>query len=73
MSKESRKLHREVATTVGTGLLINYPLNLTLLYLFMQVLEWKSPLHIGTSITALMTLVAYTRVYTIRRWFSKRG
>jgi len=70
MSKESRKLHKETATTVFTGLVINYPLNLSLLFLFLEVLEWNSAFWIGTTITAMMTVVAYTRVYTIRRWFS---
>jgi hypothetical protein len=73
MSKESRKLHKETATTVFTGLVINYPLNLSLLFLFLEVLEWNSAFWIGTTITAMMTVVAYTRVYTIRRWFSKVG
>jgi hypothetical protein len=72
MSKASRKIHKETATTVGTGLLINYPLNLSLLYLLIEVLEWSNTFVIGTTITALMTFVAYTRVYTIRRWFSVR-
>ena len=73
MSKESRKLHKETATTVFTGLVINYPLNLSLLFLFLEVLEWNSAFWIGTTITAMMTVVAYTRVYTIRRWFSQVG
>ena len=72
MSKKSRKLHREVSTTVFTGLLINYPLNLFLLFIFIDIMEWNSTFVIGTTITALMTVVAYTRVYTIRRWFSNR-
>ena len=69
MSVKSRKIHKEVATTVGTGLMINYPLNLSLLYLFIDVLEWSDTFLIGTTITAVMTIVAYTRVYTIRRYF----
>ena len=72
MSKASRKIHKETATTVGTGLLINYPLNLSLLYLLIEVLEWSNTFEIGTTFTALMNFVAYTRVYTIRRWFSVR-
>ena len=69
MSVKSREIHKETATTVGTGLMINYPLNLFLLYVFIDVLDWDNSFHIGTSITALMTFVAYTRVYTIRRYF----
>ena len=70
MSAKTRKIHKETATTVGTGLLINYPTNLFLLYMFLEVFEWTSPLHIGTTITAIMTVIAYTRVFTIRRWFT---
>mgnify|MGYP003687315733 FL=1 len=72
MSVKSRKIHKETATTVGTGLLINYPLNLFLLFVFIDILSWENTFHIGTTITALMTVVAYTRVYTIRRWFNDR-
>ena len=73
MSKSSRELHKETATTVGTGLLINYPLNLLGLYVCIDVLEMSSSVAIGTSITLAMTFVAYTRVYSIRRWFSRHS
>ena len=72
MNKEVRRLHKETATTVGTGLLINYPLNILGLYLCISVWGMENPLHIGTTITTFMTIVAYIRVYSIRRWFSKR-
>ena len=72
MSKESRRIHQETLTAVGTGLIINYPLNLSLLFLFMNILEWDSAFQIGTTVTAIMTIVAYCRVYTIRRYFSKQ-
>ena len=72
MSVKSRKIHKETATTVGTGLLINYPLNLFLSFVFIDLLSWENTFYIGTTITALMTVVAYTRVYTIRRWFNDR-
>ena len=71
MSKKSRQIHKETFTTVFTGLLINYPLNLFGLWVCISVLEMTSPLHIGTTITAFMTVIAYTRVYIIRRYFSK--
>ncbi len=73
MSKKSRKIHKETMTAVGTGLLINYPLNLSLLFLFMNILEWDSAFYIGTTVTAIMTVVAYCRVYMIRRYFSQLG
>lgn len=73
MSVNSRKIHKETATTVGTGLLINYPLNLLGLYVCIDVLDMDSSVAIGTSITIAMTFVAYTRVYAIRRWFNDRN
>ena len=72
MSKKSRQIHKETFTTVFTGLLINYPLNLFGLWVCISVLEMTSPLHIGTTITAFMTVIAYTRVYIIRRYFYMR-
>jgi len=72
MSEKSRKIHRETLATVGTGLIINYPLNLFGLYICISLMDMTNPLHIGTTITAFMTLVAYCRVYTIRRWFTNR-
>ena len=70
MSEKSRRIHKETAVTIATGLAINYPLNLSLLFIFLEVLEWNSTFAIGTTITGIMTCVAYTRVYTIRRFFS---
>jgi len=72
MSKQSRSIHKETATTVGTGLLINYPLNLFLLFVCIDLWGMTNTFYIGTLITALMTFVAYVRVYSIRRWFSVR-
>lgn len=72
MSKKSRKIHKETATTVFTGLLINYPLNLAGLYICINLLGMKDAFTIGTTITAYMTLVAYTRVYLIRRHFYQK-
>jgi len=69
MSPKSRAIHKETFTTVFTGLLINYPLNLLGLFVCIDVLGMTSAFHIGTSITAFMTIVAYTRVYIIRRYF----
>ena len=71
MSKSSREIHKETFTTVFTGLLINYPLNLLGLFICIDVLGMTSAFQIGTTITAFMTFVAYTRVYIIRRYFYK--
>jgi len=69
VSPKSRAIHKETFTTVFTGLLINYPLNLVGLFVCIDVLGMSSAFYIGTSITAFMTIVAYTRVYIIRRYF----
>ena len=71
MSVSSREIHKETFTTVFTGLLINYPLNVFGLYICIDILGMTSAFHIGTTITAFMTFVAYTRVYIIRRYFYK--
>ena len=69
----SREIHKETATTVGTGLMINYPLNVFLLFLFIDVFAWNNTFLIGTVVTGIITIVAYTRVYTIRQAFNNRG
>ena len=69
MSKKSRAIHKETFTTVFTGLLINYPLHLIGLFVCIDILQMTSAFYIGTTITAFMTVVAYTRVYLIRRYF----
>jgi hypothetical protein len=73
MSVESRQIHKETATAIITGLMINFPLNFSLLYLWIDVLEWDSAFKIAICTTAIMTIVAYTRVYTIRRHFAKQN
>lgn len=71
MSPRSRQRHKETFTTVGTGLLINYPLNLLGLYVTITLLGMTDPFWIGTTITAFMTFVAYVRVYLIRRYYDR--
>ena len=71
MSPQSRQRHKETLTTVGTGLLVNYPLNLFGLYICISLLGMTDPFWIGTTITAFMTIVAYIRVYCIRRYYDR--
>ena len=71
MSPRSRQRHKETFTTVGTGLLINYPLNLVGLYVTITLLGMTDPFWIGTTITAFMTFVAYARVYLIRKYYDR--
>lgn len=72
MSPRSRRVHKETLTTVGTGLIVNYPLNLLGLYICIDLLEWTDSFMIGTTVTAWMTIVAYCRVFLIRNYYDKR-
>jgi len=72
MSLRSRQRHKETAVTVGTGLLVNYPVNLFFLWLLIEVFFINDPLLLGTIITAAMTIIAYTRVYLIRKYYDKK-
>jgi len=71
VSSRSRKRHKETFTTVFTGLIINYPLNLLGLYICIDLLGWSSSVLIGSVITGYMTLVAYIRVYIIRTYYDQ--
>ena len=70
MSEKSRRLHREVSAIVFSGLIINYPLQLGILYLLLEIWGFSDPFYIATLSTIFMTFFAYTRVYIVRRWFS---
>jgi hypothetical protein len=71
MNHKVRQRHKETLTTVGTGLVVNYPLNLIGLWICIDLLEWTDSFIIGTTITAWMTVVAYTRVFLIRSYYDK--
>jgi hypothetical protein len=40
---------------------------------FIDLLQWDNTIAIGTTITGIMTIIAYIRVYIIRRHFSRRN
>ena len=69
----SKELHKETAITVGTGLMINYPIQLLLLFLLIDIFDMTSTFYIGTLITVIMTGIVYARVYTIRSIMSGKG
>lgn len=71
MNLEVRQRHKETFTTVFTGLVVNYPLNLLGLYICIDLWGMTDTFRIGTTVTAWMTVVAYCRVYTIRRYFGR--
>lgn len=72
VSQAVRQMHKETSVAILTGLAINFPLNFMLLYLWLDILYWDSALKIAVCNTAIMTVVAYTRIFTIRRYFSKQ-
>tara|TARA_B100001079_G_C16058026_1_gene360109 strand:- start:359 stop:577 length:219 start_codon:yes stop_codon:yes gene_type:complete len=69
MSQRSRQRHKETATVIGTGLIINYPLNILLLFIFIDLFDISDPLTLGTLITAVFTIVSYARVYLVRKYY----
>ena len=69
MTPKTKQRHKETATTVFTGLLINYPLQLFGLYICISLLGMSDPFWIGTALTLLITVVAYLRVYLIRKYY----
>ena len=71
MSKKSRQRHKETAMVVFTGLLINYPAQLLLLWLFISVMEITNPVTLSVLISANLTVVAYIRVYIVRSYYDK--
>ena len=68
----SKEIHKETATNVFTGLIINYPLQVLLLYIMLDILNWEDSFTIATTGVAFMTVVAYTRVYIIRKYFKEK-
>ena len=70
MNQRQRKALKESLVTVGTGLLLNWPISIVLLYLFIDVLA-LSTLMVSILLTAVFTIIAVARVYIIRMWYSK--
>ena len=71
MNQRTKQKHKETAMTVGTGLVINYPLNLFFLWLFISVMGITDPFTLSILITAVMTVLAYIRVYLVRSYYDK--
>jgi|SaaInlV_125m_DNA_1040241.scaffolds.fasta_scaffold00461_13 hypothetical protein len=72
MNKATKQIHKETATQIATGLVVNYPLNLFLLWLYIEKFEITDPVTLGTMVTLVMTFVAYTRIFLLRTYFSKK-
>jgi drug/metabolite transporter (DMT)-like permease len=69
---EFNELHKQTSATVFSGLIINYPLSITLLFFIMDYLGITNTFVIATMMTFFMTIFAYCRVYIVLRWFEKR-
>jgi len=69
-SSRKKKAMRETLFTVGTGLMINWPVSIVFLYISIETLGLGI---LGTSVvqTVGMTFVALTRVYAIRMYFTR--
>jgi len=67
MQKANKKeIAKETMWLVFSGLAINFPLNIVILYLLIDVLQIKSTLVISVVATAIFTIVALARTFTIR-------
>jgi len=70
MNQKQREALKEALVTVGTGFIINWPISIIFLYLFIDLLELNI-LTTSIFMTFGFTVVAVIRVYLIRMWFSQ--
>ena len=72
MNKRQRKAMKESIITVGSGMLINWPVSIVFLYFFIDVLKMDI-LETSIYMTLGFTVVALIRVYIIRMIFEKKN
>jgi len=72
LHKNIRQRHKETATVVGSGLVINYPLQIVFLYWLIDVLKIVDPFWVATYSTMFMTVAAYVRVFIVRSIYDKK-
>ncbi len=72
MNKRQRKAMKESVITVFSGMLINWPVSIVFLYLFIDVLKMDI-LETSVYMTIGFTVVALIRVYIIRMIFEKKN
>ena len=70
MNPKQREALKEALVTVGTGFIINWPISIIFLYLFIDLLKLDI-LTTSVFMTFGFTVVAVIRVYLIRMWFSQ--
>ena len=72
MTKTEKAALQESVVQVGAALLINFPLQTFLLWLFIEQWQWTSAFLISLSTTFIFTVVAHIRTYMIRMEIEKR-
>jgi len=70
MNRRQKIALKESLVTVGTGLVINWPISVVLLYWFIDVLALSSFI-VSILLTGSFTIIAIIRVFAIRMWFTK--
>ena len=69
MNKTEKTAFRESIIVVMMGLVINFPLQTFLLWLTIDIWDWKNTLMISIFTQLIITFVALLRVYSIRMRF----
>tara|TARA_B100001250_G_scaffold395256_1_gene399983 strand:- start:539 stop:778 length:240 start_codon:yes stop_codon:yes gene_type:complete len=72
MNKRQKKALKESVVTVFTGMLINWPVSIVFLYLFIDIMK-LGILEASIYMTIGFTIVALVRVYIIRMIFEKEN
>ena len=71
MNKTEKTAFRESVIVVFMGLLINFPLQTFLLWLTIDICDWRNTIAISLFTQIVITFVALVRVYSIRVRFSR--
>jgi len=69
MNKTEKTAFRESIIVVLMGLVINFPLQTFLLWLTIDIWDWRNTLMISIFTQLIITFVALIRVYSIRMRF----
>ena len=72
LTKTEKAALKESIIQVGAALLINFPLQTFLLWLFIEQWQWTSAFLISLTTTFIFTVVALIRTYMIRMEIEKR-
>ena len=72
MGRKAREIHARTASVVFSGLIINYPLSIGILYVLLDIMGVSDSFWIATYSTLFMTVFAYIRVYIVNRFFANK-